>query len=102
MIAMEVEAVILEPAEGELKRRGVLGFVEVVLTDGEDKITVRGLKVYRHSLTARLKVLYPKHAKLGYTFYTLHGSLMRRVNDAILAKFSEVCELEDLLQVLNI
>ena len=98
---MEVEAVILEPTE-ILKKKGILAFAEVVLIDESgEKIVLRGLKVYRHPITKRVKILYPKHSKLHYPFYSPLPPLMRKVNDAVLKKFTEILDIEDLARVLG-
>ena len=100
---MEVESVTLEEVQGKLRERGTLAFAEVVLTDENgEKIILRGLRVYKHPLSGRVKILYPRHPKKLYTFFSPQGRLMQRINDAILAKFSEVCELEELMQLLDI
>ena len=99
---MEVESVTLEEVQGKLRERGTLAFAEVVLTDENgEKIILRGLRVYKHPLSGRVKILYPKHSKLHYPFYSPLPPLMRKVNDAVLKKFTEILDIEDLARVLG-
>ena len=93
---------ILEPTES-LKKKGILGFVEAVLVDEStgEKIVLRGLKIYRHPLSQRVKIVYPRHARLHYCYYSPLPPLMRKLNDAILKKYSEIADLDELAKVLG-